>query len=134
MRGQAYFFGSINTHRYSIWRYCRKTGGRAFGINYRLSPQYPFPCALADALASYLYLINPPPEAQHRAIDPARLTLAGDSAGGGLTLALLCLIRDSGLPLPAGGEKKRILISFGSFFKRRISCLTQLFSFHPGVI
>lgn len=90
--------------RYSIWRYARKTGGRAFAVSYRLSPQYPFPCALSDALASYLYLIRPPPGAKHRPVDPKKLTLAGDSAGGGLVLALLCLIRDSGLPAPAGGE------------------------------
>ncbi|KAM0755605.1 alpha/beta-hydrolase [Meredithblackwellia eburnea MCA 4105] len=102
IHGGAYFFGSINTHRYSIWRYARKIGGRAFSINYRLAPQYPFPCALSDALAAYLYLIRPPPGAKHKPVDPARLTLAGDSAGGGLCLALLCLIRDSGLPLPAG--------------------------------
>ncbi|KAL8280896.1 hypothetical protein RQP46_006575 [Phenoliferia psychrophenolica] len=102
IHGGAYFFGSINTHRYSIWRYARKMGGRAFAIHYRLAPQYPFPCALSDALASYLYLIRPPPGAKHKPVDPAKLTLAGDSAGGGLCLALLCLIRDSGLPAPAG--------------------------------
>ncbi|KAK4698391.1 hypothetical protein P7C70_g7886, partial [Phenoliferia sp. Uapishka_3] len=102
IHGGAYFFGSINTHRYSIWRYARKMGGRAFAIHYRLAPQYPFPCALSDALASYLYLIRPPPEAKHKPVDPAKLTLAGDSAGGGLCLALLCLIRDAGLPAPAG--------------------------------
>lgn len=57
-----------------------------------------------DALASYLYLIRPPPGAKHKAVDPAKLTVAGDSAGGGLSLALMCLIRDSGLPPPAGCE------------------------------
>lgn len=105
--------------RYSIWRYARKTGGRAFAVSYRLSPQYPFPCALSDALASYLYLIRPPPGAKHRPVDPRRLTLAGDSAGGGLVLALLCLIRDSGLPAPAGGE------SFELSRSTWVSLLTQ---------
>lgn len=61
------------------------------------------PPPVADALASYLYLIRPPPGAKHKPVDPAKLTLAGDSAGGGLCLALLCLIRDAGLPAPAGG-------------------------------
>lgn len=63
-----------------------------------------FCSTVADALASYLYLIRPPPGAKHKPVDPAKLTLAGDSAGGGLCLALLCLIRDAGLPAPAGGE------------------------------
>ncbi len=102
IHGGAYFWGSINSHRYVIWRLARKMGGRAFSINYRLAPQYPFPCGLADALAAYLYLIRPPPGAKHRPVDPAKITLAGDSAGGGLVLALLCLIRDSGVPAPAG--------------------------------
>lgn len=57
---------------------------------------------MSDALAAYLYLIRPPPGAKHRPVDPAKITLGGDSAGGGLVLALLCLIRDSGLPPPAG--------------------------------
>ncbi|PLW09588.1 hypothetical protein PCASD_20257 [Puccinia coronata f. sp. avenae] len=102
IHGGAYYFGSVNTHRYTIWRYARKMGGRAFAVNYRLAPQYPFPCALADCLAAYLYLIRPPENAKHRMIDPSKIVIAGDSAGGGLSLALLTLIRDVGLPMPAG--------------------------------
>ncbi|KZT72301.1 alpha/beta-hydrolase [Daedalea quercina L-15889] len=100
--GGGYYFGSIDQERYSLERYARKIGGRVFAINYRLAPQYPFPCAIQDFLAAYLYLIRPPPEASHCPVDPAHIVLAGDSAGGGLTLALLQVIRDSGLPLPAG--------------------------------
>ncbi|KAK7036461.1 hypothetical protein VNI00_011658 [Paramarasmius palmivorus] len=98
-----YYFGSVDQERYSIQRYARKINGRVFAINYRLAPQYPFPCALHDLLASYLYLIRPPPEAKHRPVKPAHIVVAGDSAGGGLSLALLQVIRDSGLPMPAGG-------------------------------
>ncbi|GAA5949067.1 hypothetical protein JCM21900_004847 [Sporobolomyces salmonicolor] len=101
--GGGYFFGSVNTHRYILWRIARKMGGRVFAPKYRLAPQYPFPCALHDALSAYLYLIHPPPSAKHRAVDPAKIVIGGDSAGGGLALALLCLIRDAGLPAPAGG-------------------------------
>ncbi|KAK4057569.1 hypothetical protein OIO90_001214 [Microbotryomycetes sp. JL221] len=102
IHGGAHLFGSINTHRYQIWRYARKIGGRAFAVKYRLSPQYPFPCALQDCLAAYLYLIRPPPGVKHKPIDPSKLVVAGDSAGGGLTLALMTMLRDSGLPMPAG--------------------------------
>ncbi len=66
------------------------------------SPQYPFPCAIQDCLAAYLYLLHPPPGAKHRPIDPRNLVIAGDSAGGGLVLALLQIIRDTGLAMPAG--------------------------------
>lgn len=90
-------------------------------INYRLAPQYPFPCALHDALAacvlfsypcscqaldnffSDLFLIRPPPNSLHRPVHPRHIIISGDSAGGGLSLALLQVIRDSGLPAPAGG-------------------------------
>ncbi|KAJ6497643.1 hypothetical protein C8R45DRAFT_983709 [Mycena sanguinolenta] len=101
--GGGYYFGSIDQERYSIQRHARKINGRVFAINYRLSPQYPFPCALQDILAAYLYLIRPPPDASHRPVNPAHIVVAGDSAGGGLTLALLQVLRDTGLPLPAGG-------------------------------
>lgn len=97
--------------------------GRCFAVNYRSvstplliddttpissdtsveAPQYPFPCAIQDCLAAYLYLTNPPPGAQHNPVDPKNIVLAGDSAGGGLVLALLQILRDTeGLTLPAG--------------------------------
>lgn len=101
--GGGYYFGSVDQERYSIQRHARKINGRVFAINYRLAPQYPFPCALHDLLAAYLYLIRPPAGASHKPVNPAYLVVAGDSAGGGLTLALLQVLRDVGLPLPAGG-------------------------------
>nr|XP_018262748.1 uncharacterized protein I303_04228 [Kwoniella dejecticola CBS 10117]OBR84906.1 hypothetical protein I303_04228 [Kwoniella dejecticola CBS 10117] len=103
IHGGAYYWGSINTHRYTIWRYARKMHGRCFAVNYRKTPQYPFPCAIQDCLAAYIYLTNPPPGSQHRPVDPKSIILAGDSAGGGLCLALLQILRDTpGLELPAG--------------------------------
>ncbi|KAL4079158.1 hypothetical protein J3A83DRAFT_4086567 [Scleroderma citrinum] len=101
--GGGYYFGSVDQERYSIQRHARKINGRVFAINYRLAPQYPFPCALHDLLTAYLYLIRPPAGASHQPVNPAYLVVAGDSAGGGLTLALLQVLRDVGLPLPAGG-------------------------------
>ncbi|GLB37690.1 putative alpha beta-hydrolase [Lyophyllum shimeji] len=101
--GGGYYFGSVDQERYSIQRHARKINGRVFAVNYRLAPQYPFPCALQDLLAAYLFLIRPPPGAPHRPVDPALIVVTGDSAGGGLSLALLQVIRDTGLPMPAGG-------------------------------
>ncbi|PCH35593.1 alpha/beta-hydrolase [Wolfiporia cocos MD-104 SS10] len=101
--GGGYYFGSIDQERYSLERYARKIKGRIFAINYRLAPQYPFPCALQDFLAAYLFLIRPPEGASHQPVDPAHIVVAGDSAGGGMTIALLQIIRDTGLPMPAGG-------------------------------
>ena len=50
-----------------------------------------------------MYLIQPPVGASHCAINPNKIVIGGDSSGGGLVLALLQVIRDAGLPLPAGG-------------------------------
>ncbi|KAI6046335.1 hypothetical protein EDC04DRAFT_2630038 [Pisolithus marmoratus] len=105
--GGGYYFGSVDQERYSIQRHAKKINGRIFAINYRLAPQYPFPCALHDLLTAYLFLIKPPPGAAHQPVNPAHIVVVGDSAGGGLTLALLQVLRDTRLPMPAGG----ILIS-----------------------
>lgn len=93
LHGGAYYFGSVDEHRYQIQRHARKLGGRAFAPNYRLAPQYPCPCGLQDTLACYLYLLD--------SFAPENIIISGDSAGGGMTMALLQLIRDQGLPLPA---------------------------------
>jgi len=61
--------------------------GRCFAVNYRKAPQFPWPCALQDCLAAYLYLIDPPAHAKHRPVDPKNLIIAGDSAGGNLALS-----------------------------------------------
>ncbi|KAI0365597.1 alpha/beta-hydrolase [Pilatotrama ljubarskyi] len=94
--------GLLIRARYGIQRLARKVNGRVFAINYRLAPQYPFPCAIQDFVAAYLYLVRPPAGALHTPVSPSSIVLAGDSAGGGLCIALLQVIRDSGLPMPAG--------------------------------
>lgn len=102
LHGGGYYFGSCNTHRYQITRLARKMGGRAFCPNYRKAPGFPWPCPLQDCLAAWFYLTDPPPGAGHKAIDPKNIVLAGDSAGGGMCLAVLGVLRDLGLPMPAG--------------------------------
>lgn len=56
-----------------------------------------------DAFDLDLYLLRPPPDALHAAVNPSQIIICGDSAGGGIILGLLQIIRDAGLPLPAGG-------------------------------
>lgn len=99
VHGGAYYFGSVDEHRYQLQRHARKLKARVFAPRYRLAPQFPFPCGLQDCLAAYLYLIS--------IQDSSTILLAGDSAGGGMVLSMLCVLRDRGVPLPAGG----ILIS-----------------------
>jgi monoterpene epsilon-lactone hydrolase len=94
LHGGAYVMGSINTHREMISRLSRAAGARALAIEYRLAPENPFPAAVEDSTAAYRWLLS-------TGVDPARLVIAGDSAGGGLTMATLVALRDAGDPLPA---------------------------------
>lgn len=64
-------------------------------VDYRLAPENPFPAAVDDAVASYRWLLDD-------GVPANRIILGGDSAGGGLTAALLLAAKQQGLPLPAG--------------------------------
>ncbi|KAK0668017.1 hypothetical protein QBC41DRAFT_394797 [Cercophora samala] len=94
VHGGAYYFGSVDEHRYQIQRHARKLKARALAPRYRLAPQYPFPCGLHDCLATYLYLLTQQ--------ESNTIILAGDSAGAGMILSMMVILRDMGLPLPAG--------------------------------
>lgn len=93
--GGAYVAGSAATHRRWISNLSWALRAEAYAPNYRLAPQHQFPAALDDAMAFYRELLV-------RGIDPRRLVVAGDSAGGGLAAALLLRLRDEAGPLPAG--------------------------------
>ena len=67
---------------------------KTFALDYRLSPEHRFPAQLEDALNSYRWLVD-------SGTNPENLVVAGDSAGGNLTLALLLALRDAKLPLPS---------------------------------
>ncbi|CAJ0828252.1 13317_t:CDS:2 [Entrophospora sp. SA101] len=103
IHGGAYFLGSAAQHRFLIQKVVKASAARAFSVDYRLAPQSPFPAALVDMLAAYLYLIQPPTDAGFEPINPQNIVVMGDSAGGGLTIALLMVLRDAGLPQPVGG-------------------------------
>ena len=93
LHGGAYSVGSITTHRWLIGQLARAGQARALAIDYRLAPEHPFPAALEDAVAGYRWLVA-------QGYDPSHIAIAGDSAGGGLTLATLIYLRDAGDPLP----------------------------------
>lgn len=89
LHGGAYVFGSARTHRSMLARLSERTGLPACLPDYRLAPEHRFPAALEDALSAYIAL-----SAQRPVI------LGGDSAGGGLSLALLAEILKHGLRKP----------------------------------
>jgi monoterpene epsilon-lactone hydrolase len=96
LHGGGYQIGSPASHRGLVADIARAAGAHALSIDYRLAPEHRYPAALDDALSAYRWLLE-------KGVEPARLAIAGDSAGGGLAIALLYRIRALGLPLPAAG-------------------------------
>ncbi len=93
LHGGGYAGGSHKTHRSLVSEICANGNFSALVPNYRLAPEDPFPAALEDALSSYQYLLR-------RGYRPEEIIVAGDSAGGGLTMALLYHLKDNQMPLP----------------------------------
>lgn len=92
--GGAYLFGSPEIYAAMLAALARRTGGRVFAPRYRLAPEHPFPAAFDDAVAAWDGLLA-------RGYDPRRIVIGGDSAGGGLALALLSHLLNRG-QTPAG--------------------------------
>jgi acetyl esterase/lipase len=95
LHGGAWCLGSPRTHRGLVADLARGAGVRAVSVDYRLAPEHPYPAGLDDCVAAYRWLLE-------RRVNPSRIVLAGDSAGGNLAAALLLRLRDEGIPLPAG--------------------------------
>ena len=95
LHGGGYCWGSLASHRPLASRIAVACGTRVLLVDYRLAPEHRFPAPLEDVTAAWRWLLD-------TGRDPAKTALAGDSAGGGLTLATLVALRDAGEPLPAG--------------------------------
>ena len=95
LHGGGYVAGSAVTYRLLVAEVEAETAERV-GPGLRLAPEHPFPATLVDAWLAYWRLLA-------AGFDPDKIAIAGDSAGGGLSLALLLALRDAGLPLPAAG-------------------------------
>jgi monoterpene epsilon-lactone hydrolase len=94
LHGGGYTTGSLQSHRHMVAQAGREARARTIALDYRLAPEHPFPAAVEDAVAGYRFLLS-------RGFAANRIAVAGDSAGGGLTVALLVSLQEAGLPLPA---------------------------------
>jgi monoterpene epsilon-lactone hydrolase len=94
LHGGGYAIGSLNTHRRLAYDISATSAARVLLIDYRLAPEHPFPAAVDDAASAWRWLLQQGFATNRRAI-------AGDSAGGGLTIAALVNLRDKKLGLPA---------------------------------
>jgi acetyl esterase/lipase len=96
LHGGGYVIGSVRTVRQLAARIALAAEMRCLSVDYRLAPEHPFPAALEDATAAYRWLIG-------AGVEPSKVVLSGDSAGGGLVIATLVWLRDAGIPPPAAG-------------------------------
>jgi len=89
--------GTGHAHGYrSLWsELARSSGAKGLGVDYRLAPEHVFPAAVDDGLAVYRTLLD-------EGREPGSITITGDSAGGGLVVAILQAAKRAGLPMPAG--------------------------------
>lgn len=96
LHGGGYVLGSLNTHRSLVGSLAQRCQLNVLTINYRKAPDHPFPAALDDARRAYRWLLRHGYQAHD-------IVVGGDSAGGGLALALLLALRDAGEAQPAAG-------------------------------
>lgn len=89
VHGGGYVFGSLVSHGGVVGELARASACRALQVDYRLAPEHPFPAAVEDACAAYRYLVA-------NGTAPEKITIMGDSAGGGLAIATIVALRDAG--------------------------------------
>lgn len=95
VHGGGYLIESVQLHRNVVGRLARASRRSALIPRYRAAPEHRFPAALDDVATAYRGLLA-------EGVSPARVLVAGDSAGGGLAVGLVVALRSAGDPLPAG--------------------------------
>lgn len=93
--GGGFVMGSPLSHRRFTVALGKATKMRVLSVNYRLAPEHPFPAAVDDCMTAYQWLLD-------QGIQPNNILIAGDSAGGNLTLVTILNLHDKGMPLPRG--------------------------------
>jgi acetyl esterase/lipase len=94
VHGGGYVSGSCSDHRGFVSKFAKRCGIINLVYEYRLAPENPFPAALDDSVIIYQAILT-------KGISPENIVIAGESAGGGLTLALLLALKGNNIPLPA---------------------------------
>jgi epsilon-lactone hydrolase len=123
VHGGGYISGSCSDHRHHVAKVVQASGVPALQFEYRLAPEHPYPAAFEDGMAAYRWMLA-------QGHQPEQMVIAGDSAGAGLTLALLLGMRDQGLPLPAAAVSSSpwtdLLLTGDSYRSNRYKCLSPL--------
>lgn len=96
IHGGGYIAGSPAAYHGLAGHYAKLLKAVVYMPDYRLAPEYPFPAAIDDTLASYIWLLD-------QGHDPKSITFSGDSAGGAMVVTVMVAARNAGLALPAAG-------------------------------
>ena len=96
--GGGFVFCDIESHDGFCRALSRSTGAVVVSVDYRLAPEHPAPAAALDAFTAYCWVVE---HGGELGIDPARIAVAGDSAGGNLAAVTAILCRDRGVTMPA---------------------------------
>lgn len=96
LHGGGYVFGSPKSHGAMAGEIARAAGCDALVLDYRRAPEHPFPAAVEDAVAAYIWLLD-------QGYDSRKIAIAGDSAGGGLAMSVLGALKAQGRPVPSAG-------------------------------
>ncbi|MGI4940783.1 MAG: alpha/beta hydrolase [Janthinobacterium lividum] len=95
LHGGGWVLGNLDSHDGICRRIASRTGACVLAVDYRLAPEHPFPAAVEDSAAALEYLAH---HAEALGIDPARLAVGGDSAGGNLAAVIALMGRDGSVP------------------------------------
>lgn len=96
--GGGHVLGDLDSCEAACRLFVHEAGVAVLSVDYRLAPEHVFPAAADDALAGFLFAVE---QAERFGVDPARIGVGGDSAGGNLAAAVCLAARDAGGPVPA---------------------------------
>ncbi|HYE91788.1 MAG TPA: alpha/beta hydrolase [Terriglobales bacterium] len=108
LHGGGFVIGNPDTHDRLTRELAEGIGARVLSVDYRLAPEYPYPAGLEDCAAAATWLVR---EAASIGVDPTRLLIGGDSAGGNLSAGTIFKLREAGLGIPFRGA----LLIYGYF-------------------
>ena len=91
--GGGYIIGNLDSRRWTAYLYSKEANIRCLNVGYRLAPEHPYPAALEDSITAYKWLLT-------QGIAPKNIIICGESAGGGLTMAMMLKLRELELPMP----------------------------------